>query len=113
MGSRRFSKYTFTFRHGPGVVPNTVPADVEYLVLVLNGRTDEKVRSDGILGLILFLIGDLERGDCCGYYAPMSRAAESDSTMESDSIGVDCIVCSRSWSRQHFADSDSNPEWHH
>ncbi|KAF0309331.1 Ribitol-5-phosphate xylosyltransferase 1 [Amphibalanus amphitrite] len=44
VGSRRFYKYTFTFRHGPGVVPNTVPADVRYLVLILNGRTDEKVR---------------------------------------------------------------------
>ena len=43
VGSRRFSKYAFTFRHGPGVVENTVPADVRYLVLVLNGRTDEKV----------------------------------------------------------------------
>ena len=43
VGSRRFSKYTFTFRHGPGVVANTVPADVQHLVLILNGRTNEKV----------------------------------------------------------------------
>ena len=49
VGSRRFSKYTFTFRHGPGVVPNTVPADVRHLVLVLNGRTDEKVAGAAVL----------------------------------------------------------------
>ncbi|XP_071961655.1 ribitol-5-phosphate xylosyltransferase 1-like [Antedon mediterranea] len=33
----------FQFRTGPGVVQSTVPQDVENLVLVLNGRTQEKI----------------------------------------------------------------------
>ena len=34
---------TSRFRTGPGVVPAKVPADVENLVLVLNGREEAKV----------------------------------------------------------------------
>lgn len=29
---------------GPGITPETVPEDVRSLVLVVNGRTDEKVK---------------------------------------------------------------------
>ncbi|XP_049954085.1 ribitol-5-phosphate xylosyltransferase 1-like [Schistocerca serialis cubense] len=33
----------FTYRYGPGVIQTTVPSDVEKLVLVLNGRSEEKI----------------------------------------------------------------------
>lgn len=32
------------FPQGPGVIPETVPRDVKYLVLVVNGRTPEKIK---------------------------------------------------------------------
>lgn len=33
----------FTFRWGPGIIQSTVPTDTENLVLVLNGRAQEKI----------------------------------------------------------------------
>ncbi|XP_047103179.1 ribitol-5-phosphate xylosyltransferase 1-like [Schistocerca piceifrons] len=33
----------FTYRYGPGVIQTTVPSNVEKLVLVLNGRSEEKI----------------------------------------------------------------------
>ena len=41
-----------------------------------------------------------------------SRAAESESRPELESVCVDCFgrSRSRSWSRENFADSDSDPE---
>ncbi|XP_049783186.1 ribitol-5-phosphate xylosyltransferase 1-like isoform X1 [Schistocerca cancellata] len=33
----------FTYRYGPGLIQTTVPSDVEKLVLVLNGRSEEKI----------------------------------------------------------------------
>lgn len=34
---------SFTFRWGPGVIQSTVPANIENLVLVLNGRAPDKI----------------------------------------------------------------------
>ncbi|XP_069693916.1 ribitol-5-phosphate xylosyltransferase 1-like [Periplaneta americana] len=34
---------TFIYRSGPGIIQTTVPNDVQYLILVLNGRSDEKI----------------------------------------------------------------------
>ena len=35
--------YGYTCFSGPGIVPETVPHDVTHLILVINGRTDEKI----------------------------------------------------------------------
>ena len=34
---------TFIYRSGPGIIQTTVPNHVQYLVLVLNGRSEEKI----------------------------------------------------------------------
>lgn len=34
---------TFIYRSGPGIIQTTVPSDVQYLILVLNGRSEEKI----------------------------------------------------------------------
>ncbi|PNF28880.1 hypothetical protein B7P43_G03847 [Cryptotermes secundus] len=36
---------TFIYRSGPGIIQTTVPSDVQYLILVLNGRSEEKIKS--------------------------------------------------------------------
>ncbi|XP_021922540.1 transmembrane protein 5-like [Zootermopsis nevadensis] len=36
---------TLVYRSGPGIIQTTVPSDVQYLVLVLNGRSEEKIMS--------------------------------------------------------------------
>lgn len=36
---------TFIYRSGPGIIQTTVPNDVQYLVLVLNGRSEDKIIS--------------------------------------------------------------------
>jgi hypothetical protein len=35
----------FIYRSGPGIIQTTVPSDVQYLILVLNGRSEEKIMS--------------------------------------------------------------------
>lgn len=42
-GKVKFGKITFLFKTGPAVVPSKLSRDLEYLVLVLNGRDDSKV----------------------------------------------------------------------
>ncbi|XP_038054499.1 ribitol-5-phosphate xylosyltransferase 1-like isoform X2 [Patiria miniata] len=42
-GRKTEGNITFTFRMGPGVLPNKVPTEVENLLLVLNGRAPDKV----------------------------------------------------------------------
>ncbi|XP_022081604.1 transmembrane protein 5-like isoform X2 [Acanthaster planci] len=41
-GRKTEGNVTFTFRMGPGVVPDKVPTEVENLLLVLNGRAPDK-----------------------------------------------------------------------
>ncbi|XP_066997102.2 ribitol-5-phosphate xylosyltransferase 1 isoform X2 [Anabrus simplex] len=42
-GNLTIDNIVFTFRTGPGIIPSTVPNDVKHLVLVLNGRSQEKI----------------------------------------------------------------------
>jgi len=42
-GELSLDNISFTFRWGPGVIPTTVPNDVSYLVLVLNGHSEDKI----------------------------------------------------------------------
>ncbi|XP_046407109.1 ribitol-5-phosphate xylosyltransferase 1-like [Ischnura elegans] len=42
-GSLSMGNMSFVFRSGPGVVPNTVPLNVQYLILVVNGRSENKI----------------------------------------------------------------------
>ena len=43
IGHLSIDDINFTFRWGPGIIQTTVPADTEYLVLILNGRSPEKI----------------------------------------------------------------------
>ncbi|KAG8227850.1 hypothetical protein J437_LFUL010705 [Ladona fulva] len=42
-GSLNVNNISFIFRSGPGVAPNTVPQNVQFLVLVINGRSESKI----------------------------------------------------------------------
>lgn len=42
-GEKSIESLRFKFRTGPGVVPHKVPKDTKHLVLILNGRENEKV----------------------------------------------------------------------
>lgn len=64
-----FENINFTYRYGPGVIQTTVPFDVQYLVLVLNGRSTEKIEAaklwldyiplfTNLLKLAVVLLGD-------------------------------------------------------
>ncbi|XP_069988064.1 ribitol-5-phosphate xylosyltransferase 1 isoform X1 [Penaeus vannamei] len=44
VGELRMPAFVLRYRSGPGVIPETVPRDVKYLVLVVNGRTPEKIK---------------------------------------------------------------------
>ncbi|XP_071530198.1 ribitol-5-phosphate xylosyltransferase 1-like isoform X2 [Panulirus ornatus] len=44
VGELRMPAFILRYRSGPGVVPEIVPHDVKHLVLVVNGRTEEKVK---------------------------------------------------------------------
>uniref|UniRef100_A0A146KX82 Transmembrane protein 5 n=1 Tax=Lygus hesperus TaxID=30085 RepID=A0A146KX82_LYGHE len=41
-GSIETDGFIFKFLSGPGYIQTTIPQDIEYLVLILNGRSDEK-----------------------------------------------------------------------
>lgn len=43
IGCKVLHGINFTYRYGPGVIQTTVPSDVEKVVLVLNGRSEEKI----------------------------------------------------------------------
>ncbi|XP_060598155.1 ribitol-5-phosphate xylosyltransferase 1-like, partial [Ruditapes philippinarum] len=43
-GAKTVNNITFTFRTGPGVIPEQVPKDTENLLLILNGREPDKVQ---------------------------------------------------------------------
>ncbi|XP_075219508.1 ribitol-5-phosphate xylosyltransferase 1-like [Lycorma delicatula] len=43
-GSLSVSNLTFNFKYGPLFIQTTVPENVEYLVLVLNGRSEDKIK---------------------------------------------------------------------
>ncbi|XP_052781486.1 ribitol-5-phosphate xylosyltransferase 1-like [Mya arenaria] len=42
-GTKTINNIKFTFRTGPGVVPDQVPKETEHLLLVLNGREPDKI----------------------------------------------------------------------
>ncbi|XP_013794648.1 transmembrane protein 5-like [Limulus polyphemus] len=42
-GYRKIENFKFKFRTGPGLIPLKAPSDVENLILILNGRNEEKV----------------------------------------------------------------------
>ncbi|KAG8182575.1 hypothetical protein JTE90_021715 [Oedothorax gibbosus] len=42
-GFKRIDNLKLKFRTGPGVIPTKAPNDVQHLVLILNGRSDDKV----------------------------------------------------------------------
>jgi len=44
-GEKRIESLRFKFRMGPGVVPDKVPKGTKNLVLILNGREDNKIMS--------------------------------------------------------------------
>ncbi|KAK8391604.1 hypothetical protein O3P69_017262 [Scylla paramamosain] len=44
VGELQMTAFMLRYRSGPGITPETVPEDVRSLVLVVNGRTDEKVK---------------------------------------------------------------------
>ncbi|XP_071438816.1 ribitol-5-phosphate xylosyltransferase 1-like [Hetaerina americana] len=44
-GSLSMGNMSFVFRSGPGVVPSTVPRNVQYLILVINGRSESKINA--------------------------------------------------------------------
>ncbi|KAL1110581.1 hypothetical protein AAG570_008109, partial [Ranatra chinensis] len=44
LGSHSYGLLNFIYRGGPGFIQTTVPQDVEYLVIVLNGRTQNDVK---------------------------------------------------------------------
>jgi hypothetical protein len=52
---------TFIYRSGPGIIQTTVPNDVQYLVLVLNGRSEEKIESSKLWLDYLPLYPDLKK----------------------------------------------------
>jgi hypothetical protein len=52
---------TFVYRSGPGIIQTTVPNDVQYLVLVLNGRSEEKIESSKLWLDYLPLYPDLKK----------------------------------------------------
>ncbi|KAF6216314.1 hypothetical protein GE061_000655 [Apolygus lucorum] len=41
-GSIESDRFTFKFLSGPGYIQTTIPRNIEYLVLILNGRSDDK-----------------------------------------------------------------------
>ncbi|XP_068242067.1 ribitol-5-phosphate xylosyltransferase 1-like isoform X1 [Palaemon carinicauda] len=43
IGELSMPAFVLRYRSGPGIVPETVPHDVTHLVLVVNGRTEEKI----------------------------------------------------------------------
>ncbi|OQR79238.1 transmembrane protein 5-like, partial [Tropilaelaps mercedesae] len=42
-GTKKIGNLRFKYRTGPGIAPQTAPSDVEYLILVLNGRSKDKI----------------------------------------------------------------------
>ncbi|XP_045604782.2 ribitol-5-phosphate xylosyltransferase 1 isoform X3 [Procambarus clarkii] len=44
IGELRMPAFVLRYRSGPGVIPDTVPHDVKNVVLVINGRTNDKVK---------------------------------------------------------------------
>ncbi|RZF46122.1 hypothetical protein LSTR_LSTR012982 [Laodelphax striatellus] len=42
-GSLRMGSMTLNFKYGPWFIQSTVPTDVQHLILVLNGRSEEKI----------------------------------------------------------------------
>nr|XP_053643270.1 ribitol-5-phosphate xylosyltransferase 1-like isoform X2 [Cherax quadricarinatus] len=44
IGELRMPAFVLRYRSGPGIITDTVPHDVKNLVLVVNGRTEEKVK---------------------------------------------------------------------
>ncbi|GIY97710.1 ribitol-5-phosphate xylosyltransferase 1 [Caerostris extrusa] len=42
-GFKRLDNLKLKFRTGPGVIPSKAPSDVQHLILILNGRSDDKV----------------------------------------------------------------------
>lgn len=45
IGNLTVDNLVFSFKTGPGFIQTTVPASVKYLVLVLNGRSNDKVEN--------------------------------------------------------------------
>ena len=44
LGEKTIDNIKFTFRTGPGIIPQTVPTNSENVVLILNGRAQEKIK---------------------------------------------------------------------
>nr|CAD7456783.1 unnamed protein product [Timema tahoe] len=72
-GNKTIDDISFNFRFGPGIIQSTVPSDVEFVVLVLNGRSKDKIAISKVWldylplykklrGAIVLLLGD-ERCD--------------------------------------------------
>nr|CAD7575339.1 unnamed protein product [Timema californicum] len=72
-GNKTIDDILFHFRFGPGIIQSTVPSDVEFVVLVLNGRSKDKIAISKVWldylplykklrGAIVLLLGD-ERCD--------------------------------------------------
>jgi hypothetical protein len=43
-GEKIIDNVKFIFRTGPGIIPDTVPKDSQNIILILNGRVQEKIR---------------------------------------------------------------------
>lgn len=43
-GSLSVDNLTFNFKYGPSFIQTTVPENVEYLVLIINGRSEDKIK---------------------------------------------------------------------
>lgn len=44
VGNLTVDNFEISFKNGPGFIQTTVPQDIEYLVLVLNGRTADSTK---------------------------------------------------------------------
>lgn len=69
IGRLKYNNLEFNFKNGPGIAPSTVPTNIQFLVIVLNGRSMEKVNEaikwldftkvlSNLKSLILVLLGN-------------------------------------------------------
>lgn len=61
VGNLTTDDFEINFKNGPSVVPSTVPLKVEYLVMILNGRSPDKVKFAKMWLDFLKTLGSLKR----------------------------------------------------
>lgn len=95
--------FLWIFVPGPGITPETVPEDVRSLVLVVNGRTEEKVKEARLWldhlqaqnappTTILVMLGNEVRGYSCKYLMGKAVLARKQGTWLQQS-GIWSLKC--------------------